>query len=350
MAQLLLLGVLAGIDNLQVAAAIGVAPLARTRRMLLVLAFAVCEIASPLIGVFFAHFVQTRFHLSFDWIRPFVVAACGLAIVWLALRKDDDAETLINSRWTLIGLPVSLSFDNLLIGISAATSAIRRHWPLSSSVHQRDPLRDRHLRRRRSRASSRSARSWPAAPRSSSSPPRCGSEAMPLQRCFSGYLRRRRPSASPPLLSDATASPRRGDSHPTHRRSHLPMKHVEEALAQIREERHARLIANDIAPIFGPYRANMLWRFDLIDYDQVKANAAAIVKFIDPEAPNIGNSAACLRRTTAMPSPANRSTCSNSGWLRVPAVISRQFAVGIGGRSPLPRRGHFFLLPTANCY
>jgi putative Mn2+ efflux pump MntP len=121
MAQLLLLGVLAGIDNLQVAAAIGVAPLARSRRMLLVMAFAVCEIASPLIGVFFAHFVQTRFHLSFDWIRPFVVAACGLAIVWLALRKDDDAEALINSRWTLIGLPISLSFDNLLIGVSLAT-------------------------------------------------------------------------------------------------------------------------------------------------------------------------------------------------------------------------------------
>jgi hypothetical protein len=48
--------------------------------------------------------------------------------------------------------------------------------------------------------------------------------------------------------------------------------------------------ANDIAPIFSPYRANMLWRFDLIDYDQVKANAAAIVKFIDPDDPDIGNS------------------------------------------------------------
>ena len=121
MTQLVLLGVLAGVDNLQVAAAIGVAPLARRRRMLLVISFAVCEIASPLIGVFFAHFVRTRFHLSFDWIRPFVVAACGLAIVWLALRKDDEAETLINSRWTLIGLPVSLSFDNLLIGVSATS-------------------------------------------------------------------------------------------------------------------------------------------------------------------------------------------------------------------------------------
>lgn len=38
--------------------------------------------------------------------------------------------------------------------------------------------------------------------------------------------------------------------------------------------------ANDIAPIFGPFRANMLWRFDLTNYDQVKANAELILVFI----------------------------------------------------------------------
>jgi putative Mn2+ efflux pump MntP len=122
MAQLFLLGVLAGIDNLQVAAAISVAPMARARRMVLLAAFAACEIASPLIGVFFAHVLRTRFDVSFEGIAPFVVVACGIAIVWLALREgDDDAKPLIYSRWTLIGLPISLSFDNLLIGVSAAT-------------------------------------------------------------------------------------------------------------------------------------------------------------------------------------------------------------------------------------
>jgi putative Mn2+ efflux pump MntP len=121
MTRLLFLGILAGIDNLQVAAAVSVAPMARARRILLMAAFATCEIASPLIGVFFAHAVQTRFDISFDGIRPFVVAACGVAIVWLALRDDDDARPLTNSRWTLIGLPISLSFDNLLIGISVAS-------------------------------------------------------------------------------------------------------------------------------------------------------------------------------------------------------------------------------------
>lgn len=33
----------------------------------------------------------------------------------------------------------------------------------------------------------------------------------------------------------------------------------------------------DIAPMFAPYRANMMWRFDLGDYVTVSANAAMIL-------------------------------------------------------------------------
>jgi hypothetical protein len=29
----------------------------------------------------------------------------------------------------------------------------------------------------------------------------------------------------------------------------------------------------DIAPMFAPYQANMMWRFNLADYDTVKTNA-----------------------------------------------------------------------------
>jgi hypothetical protein len=32
----------------------------------------------------------------------------------------------------------------------------------------------------------------------------------------------------------------------------------------------------DIAPMFAPFRANMIWRFDLTDYDTVRANATLI--------------------------------------------------------------------------
>ena len=37
----------------------------------------------------------------------------------------------------------------------------------------------------------------------------------------------------------------------------------------------ATSFAKDIVPIFAPYRDNMLWRFDLTDYDAVQANARA---------------------------------------------------------------------------
>lgn len=122
MTQLFLLGVLAGIDNLQVAAAVSIAPLERARRRVLLAAFAACEIASPLVGVFFAHALEARFGISFDGIAPFVVVACGVAILWRAWRANDDDELpLTTGRWMLVGLPVTLSFDNLLIGVSAAT-------------------------------------------------------------------------------------------------------------------------------------------------------------------------------------------------------------------------------------
>ena len=32
----------------------------------------------------------------------------------------------------------------------------------------------------------------------------------------------------------------------------------------------------DIAPMFAPFRGNMMWRFDVTDYDTVKNNAAMI--------------------------------------------------------------------------
>jgi hypothetical protein len=41
-------------------------------------------------------------------------------------------------------------------------------------------------------------------------------------------------------------------------------------------EKPTTSFANDIGPMFAPFRANMIWRFDLGDYGTVKANANLI--------------------------------------------------------------------------
>ena len=121
MLRIILLGVLAGLDNLQVAAAISMTPLTRTRRALFALAFCACEISTPLIGLLMMNAVRVRFGHWIDRVAPLILVACGVVIIYLALRDNDQLEKLVNNKWTLVGLPLSLSFDNLLIGISLGT-------------------------------------------------------------------------------------------------------------------------------------------------------------------------------------------------------------------------------------
>jgi manganese efflux pump family protein len=121
MLRIILLGVLAGLDNLQVAAAISMTPLTRTRRALFALAFCVCEISTPLMGLLLMNMLRVRFGHWIDNVAPLILLACGAVIIYLALRDDDQLEKLVNNKWTLVGLPLSLSFDNLLIGFSLGT-------------------------------------------------------------------------------------------------------------------------------------------------------------------------------------------------------------------------------------
>ena len=120
--SLLLLGLLAGLDNVQVAAALSLAGLAPRRRALLAMMFALSETLSPVLGVLLAAQLQTRLGLSLHGIGPYVVVVCGAAIVLQALLGgEEEAAKLAGSRWTVFGLPLTLSIDNVFIGISAAT-------------------------------------------------------------------------------------------------------------------------------------------------------------------------------------------------------------------------------------
>jgi putative Mn2+ efflux pump MntP len=120
MLSLILLGTLAGLDNLQAAAALSISPLTRERRRLLTISFVLCEGLTPLLGLLLAQLVRLPLGLSFDRVAPLIVVACGVAVLWQAFH-DDDGASVANSRWTIVTLPLSLSLDNLLIGVSAGT-------------------------------------------------------------------------------------------------------------------------------------------------------------------------------------------------------------------------------------
>ncbi|HEY6141558.1 MAG TPA: manganese efflux pump [Thermoanaerobaculia bacterium] len=118
MLRIILLGVLAGSDNLQVAAAIGMAPLTRARRAAFAVAFALCEIGMPLLGLLLMASLHPRFGARIDRAAPLILVACGVVIIVLALTDRDELRTFVNRRWIVAALPPLLSLDNLLIGIS----------------------------------------------------------------------------------------------------------------------------------------------------------------------------------------------------------------------------------------
>ncbi|HYO16171.1 MAG TPA: manganese efflux pump [Thermoanaerobaculia bacterium] len=120
MTAVFLLGLLVGLDNLQVGAALGMVRMSAARRWAFAGAFALCETAMPLAGLALGHAVAD---LSSSWAGPWaegigvaVLALCGLSIIVLSLRGN-DAETIAGGRLTLAGLPLSLSLDNLAAGV-----------------------------------------------------------------------------------------------------------------------------------------------------------------------------------------------------------------------------------------
>jgi putative Mn2+ efflux pump MntP len=111
-----LLGILAGLDNLQVCSSLGLLPMGRARKQLFALAFSACETLAPLCGLLAGRLLLVTFGHATALAGPVAVLLCGLAVIVLALRKQDVSEVAA-SRGVLFGLPLSLSLDNLLAGI-----------------------------------------------------------------------------------------------------------------------------------------------------------------------------------------------------------------------------------------
>lgn len=114
MAAVLLLGLLVGLDNLQVGAGLGLVRMSTARRWALAGAFALCETGMPLVGLALGRKMASFAGPWAEGIGIAVLALCGLLIVILSLRGEEAPEA---GSLALAGLPLSLSLDNLAAGL-----------------------------------------------------------------------------------------------------------------------------------------------------------------------------------------------------------------------------------------
>ncbi|MBV8730443.1 MAG: manganese efflux pump [Acidobacteriia bacterium] len=124
----ILFGLLAGVDNLQACSALGLLPIDGGRRRLLAVAFTACETVAPLAGLALGHLMLSWMRDVGAKIGPFVTLACGIGILFCALR--DEVPLPVNERRLIFGMPLALSFDNFLAG--AGLSSL--HYPVAISA------------------------------------------------------------------------------------------------------------------------------------------------------------------------------------------------------------------------
>jgi putative Mn2+ efflux pump MntP len=116
MKAIILLGLLTGLDNLQVTPALGVVPMSHRRRLLWAVMFGLAEALMPLIGLGLGSALHTSFGEWAEYLGPTVLLLSGIAIIVMA-RRHYDIQAIVLNKWAIVGLPLLLSIDNLLAGV-----------------------------------------------------------------------------------------------------------------------------------------------------------------------------------------------------------------------------------------
>jgi manganese efflux pump family protein len=115
MITLLLLGFALSLDSFRVSLGLGTLKLSRLRQLQIVIAFGVCDAIAPLIGLLIGQSLLKVIGPWVEHIGPLLLCAYGVYVIYIA-KRCAGSETGENDRWMVLGLPLSLSLDNLIAG------------------------------------------------------------------------------------------------------------------------------------------------------------------------------------------------------------------------------------------
>ena len=117
MITLLLLGFALSLDSFRVSLGLGTLKLRRMRRLQIVIAFGVCDAIAPLIGLLIGKSLLEFIGPWVEHLGPILLCAYGVYVIYIAHRYAGK-EVGDTDRWMVLGLPLSLSLDNLVAGTS----------------------------------------------------------------------------------------------------------------------------------------------------------------------------------------------------------------------------------------
>jgi putative Mn2+ efflux pump MntP len=117
MTTLLLLGFVLSLDSFRVSLSLGTLKLRPLRQVQIVIAFALCDGLAPLVGLLIGQSFVKHIGAWVEPLGPLMLFVYGVYVIYSA-RRCAEKETEDGGPWLVLGLPLSLSLDNLIAGAS----------------------------------------------------------------------------------------------------------------------------------------------------------------------------------------------------------------------------------------
>jgi manganese efflux pump family protein len=112
---LLALAFVLSLDNFRTSIALGTVPFGFRRAVQIALVFGFWDTLAPLVGGELGHWFGEAIGPVADYVGPALMGTYGLYLLVGAIR-DPEPEKLDHPWVTLFGMPLALSFDNVLAG------------------------------------------------------------------------------------------------------------------------------------------------------------------------------------------------------------------------------------------
>jgi manganese efflux pump family protein len=120
-----IIGFVLMMDNFRVSIGLGTLDIKRTRQKQIAFAFGLFESIIPILGAMIGNFIAKFLGSWTTHLGPLTIGLYGIYMIYLTTVKEQHYVTS-DSRWLLLVLlPLSLSLDNLIAGISMGLMGIQ---------------------------------------------------------------------------------------------------------------------------------------------------------------------------------------------------------------------------------